>query len=215
MIPNRAPSRFKSREVGHLTSNKPMSRSQLITFCREPSRQLCSNSHRYETIYPLQLVRNYNHFTPTINMASCRTIIPKFGDVVSGFLANCRHSTTNSCIHQQAARLPTDVVSSASWTGRLRWTWQNLKSTCDYQLNIIADLFAKQCNAIAAQRIRRTGQIFHLYTKLYDRNSVKRVFEKFQRQFLRNGKVKPIHFLLSAALFSWEQEKIKDTEIKE
>ena len=83
-------------------------------------------------------------------------------------------------------------------------------------LNVLSVLFAKQCNALAAQRIRRAIQISILLRNLgYDRNSIRRFMERMGTELSYKLKGHRKLFLFSAALFSWEKEKITDQEIKE
>lgn len=79
-------------------------------------------------------------------------------------------------------------------------------------LNVLSVLFAKQCNAIVAQRIRRTMQMAIFFRNLgYDHHALRRLIERIGNELKGKQKL----FLLSAALFSWDKEKITDKEIRE
>ena len=80
---------------------------------------------------------------------------------------------------------------------------------------LLGEIFATQCNVIAAQRVRRTAQILNLYSKLYDKKTFGRVAMRIGANFMRNGKGKPIYFLFGATLFSWQKEKIADEQMQE
>ena len=80
------------------------------------------------------------------------------------------------------------------------------------KLIVIGKLFGKQCNAIAAQRIRRTNQIMLLYNNLYGDKSY-RLFKKLGDIFKRTKKF-PLPFMLGAAAFSWEEEKVTDDDLQ-
>lgn len=90
----------------------------------------------------------------------------------------------------------------------------NARGRTNEKLNTIALLFAKQCNAIAAQRIRRAMQIVGFYHNLgYDKQTIKKVVESLGSCFLRSRPGKPLYFLVGACLFSWEKERISEKEI--
>lgn len=80
-------------------------------------------------------------------------------------------------------------------------------------LNVISVMFAKQCHAIAAQRIRRAAQIMDLYAQLYDHRGLQQFIQRLRSQFLKNKKDKPLYMLFGAVLFRWDQHKITDEEV--
>ena len=80
--------------------------------------------------------------------------------------------------------------------------------------NVIAVLFGKQCNALAAQRLRRTVQIIDLYSQLYDKQQLQQFVKRLHSRLARNKKDRSLMALFSAVLFSWEQNAISDEEVK-
>jgi len=79
---------------------------------------------------------------------------------------------------------------------------------------VLSGLFARQCHAIAAQRIRRSAQIVALYGNLgYDRHLLQKVVERFGNAFARRIRDRPLHLLWGLVLFSWDRDKISDEEI--
>ena len=100
----------------------------------------------------------------------------------------------------------------------VRYVWQRKFRSyficVNNQLNIISALFAKQCSAIVAQRMRRTLQTASLYKGLgYDGCSLRNVLSRLNATFFRKGNDKPFFMLLGAALFSWEKDQITEEEI--
>jgi len=83
------------------------------------------------------------------------------------------------------------------------------------KLKTLSVLYLRQCSAIAAQRIVRSVQIALLYHRLYNRRCLLQVIEKFQASYKSCHNKTPLYFLFSAALFSWDKEKIRDEEIDE
>ena len=111
--------------------------------------------------------------------------------------ANCRlfSSVTPEAMH--------------SWQAKL-WS---VGRYCSARLTLLAVLFSKQCNAIAAQRIRRSMQIVNLYVKLgYDKRSIQKIVERFSSRWPQ-GKGRRLYFIFGAIGFSWDKEKITDEEI--
>lgn len=81
-------------------------------------------------------------------------------------------------------------------------------------LNVLASLFARQCNIIAAQRLRRAIQIISHYNKLgYDREALKNVVERIGLGLVRRNK--PLYALLGASIFKWDSEGITKEELQE
>lgn len=99
------------------------------------------------------------------------------------------------------------------------WTSDIIKKcfqTFNEKLTILSVLFARQCRAIAAQRLRRTIQTVDWYSRLYGEQSVWKVFVKIGGHILQgalpnNGR--RFYMLLGAVLFSWQKESITDDEI--
>lgn len=78
-------------------------------------------------------------------------------------------------------------------------------------VNIVRNC-TEQCEFVIAHRIRRSQQIFSLYTKLWDEVALKQFIRKLRGQLARRGK----EFLLGAGVvsaFNWETERIKDDDM--
>lgn len=92
--------------------------------------------------------------------------------------------------------------------------WQNaiVRKLLD-QFGILNDLAIKQCNGVVAQRLRRTTQILFLYRRVYG-ESVVRIINRFSDPFMRNGKIKNAFCLYGAALFSWQNNQLTDSDLE-
>lgn len=100
----------------------------------------------------------------------------------------------------------------------VRYIWQRkFRLVCTHvesQLKLCVSLFANQCNAIVAQRVRRALQTICLYRDLgYDRQALKNMVDGLKSSFMRGKKDRPLYMLFSAVLFSWKRDKITDEEI--
>jgi len=81
-------------------------------------------------------------------------------------------------------------------------------------LTVLSSLFARQCHAIAAQRVRRAAQIVALYGNLgYDRRALQNVVSRVGSAVLRRIGDRPRHLLWGLAIFAWERQTISDEEI--
>jgi hypothetical protein len=70
----------------------------------------------------------------------------------------------------------------------------------------------KQFEFIAAQRVRRSLQIFHLYTRIWDEVALKEFIRLCRFRITKNTK----NFLMGAVgitMYNWDQERISDKEI--
>jgi len=96
-----------------------------------------------------------------------------------------------------------------SWQTKLRLVGRY----CSGRFTMLALLFSKQCNAIAAQRIRRSMQIVNLYVKLgYDKRSIQKMVDRFSSRW-PHGNGRRLYLIFGAIGFSWDKEKITDEEI--
>ncbi|XP_023234789.1 stAR-related lipid transfer protein 7, mitochondrial-like [Centruroides sculpturatus] len=122
-----------------------------------------------------------------------------------------------------ACRLRSNKYLTGDRCGWRPWIqrWNHEKSTVfrkelwcqiNNKLIILGEILTKQCNFYASQRLRRTSQIWYLYTKLYNEKSFHRFVTKIVKQ-LRFDKKKPVGMLLGACLFSWDKVKITHEEI--
>ncbi|XP_014203726.1 stAR-related lipid transfer protein 7, mitochondrial [Copidosoma floridanum] len=70
----------------------------------------------------------------------------------------------------------------------------------------------RQCEFIAAQRVKRSIQIFYLYTRLWDEVALNEFLRSIRHRIARNTS----NFLAGAVgftIYNWEQERIADEEI--
>lgn len=101
--------------------------------------------------------------------------------------------------------------------------YENYERFCKYRSRVafwlkeqsgqVAEACARQFEFIAAQRIRRTLQIFHLYTRIWDEIALKEFMKIWKRRTLRNAK----HFLTSSigiTMYNWDRERISEEELK-
>jgi len=76
----------------------------------------------------------------------------------------------------------------------------------------VAEACKRQFEFVAAQRVRRYIQIFHLYTRIWDEMALKEFMRSWKLSVTRNAK----NFLISAAgvsVYNWDRERISDEEI--
>ncbi|XP_072759495.1 stAR-related lipid transfer protein 7, mitochondrial [Anoplolepis gracilipes] len=76
----------------------------------------------------------------------------------------------------------------------------------------VAQVCKKQFEFVAAQRIRRYIQIFHLYTKIWDEVALREFMRSWRLRLAKNAK----NFLISAtgvAVYNWDRDRISDEEI--
>ena len=89
------------------------------------------------------------------------------------------------------------------------------------KLNELVLLLLRQCNAIAAHRLRRATQMMNFYSNLgYDGQTFRRIINTMGSnilQRLRNVKNdRPLFMLFSsAAVFNWEENRIQQSELQE
>ena len=77
----------------------------------------------------------------------------------------------------------------------------------------LGEVFAKQCHAVATQRLRRSFQILATYRRLYGEHTLKRLLDELGSSLLKHCERKRLFFLCGAALFKWENERISDNEL--
>lgn len=70
-----------------------------------------------------------------------------------------------------------------------------------------------QCNVIAAHRVWRSGQILKLYHSLYGRTTPLQFFKKLGK-LIRNNPEGKMFFLLGAAFFDWNDNRVSDPDLK-
>lgn len=76
----------------------------------------------------------------------------------------------------------------------------------------VAQACKRQFEFVAAQRIRRYIQIFHLYTRIWDEVALREFMRLWRLRLAKNAK----NFLISAAgvsVYNWDRDRINDEEI--
>lgn len=76
----------------------------------------------------------------------------------------------------------------------------------------ILRIWAHQCECVMAQRVRRSQQMFLLYSKLWEEQAFKEFLKRMRQQLTKHGK----EFICAACgvhLYNWEQNRIPDDEI--
>ncbi|XP_070170562.1 stAR-related lipid transfer protein 7, mitochondrial isoform X4 [Polyergus mexicanus] len=76
----------------------------------------------------------------------------------------------------------------------------------------VAQVCKKQFEFVAAQRIRRYIQIFHLYTRIWDEVALREFMRSWRLRLARNTR----NFLISATgvtVYDWNRDRISDEEI--
>ncbi|GLV45483.1 uncharacterized protein CBL_05586 [Carabus blaptoides fortunei] len=80
------------------------------------------------------------------------------------------------------------------------------------QSTIIIRAWTRQCEHIIAQRVRRSHQMFCLYSRLWEERALRELLRRMQQQMTRRSR----DLLLSAmgiSAFSWESNRISDEEM--
>lgn len=91
---------------------------------------------------------------------------------------------------------------------------------CKFKMNMwlkgqsiqIVRACTRQFEYIAALRIRRSIQVFHLYTRIWDEVALREFIRSWRGRITKNTK----EFLVGAVgvtAFNWEQERIADNEM--
>ncbi|XP_074642107.1 stAR-related lipid transfer protein 7, mitochondrial-like [Tubulanus polymorphus] len=135
-----------------------------------------------------------------------------------GFFQAARIFFRQGIIHRACEGPRIDVNSSVkhfwgSSHSTLTSSLRKFANAFNEKLNVLGEVFAKQCHAIAVQRVRRSAQIINLYSTLYNEQSLEQIVKKFGHQFLRNSKGRPLYLLFGASLFSWNESKVTDEEL--
>ena len=76
----------------------------------------------------------------------------------------------------------------------------------------VARACTRQFEFVAAQRVRRSLHLFHLYTKIWDEIALKEFIKSWRRRIGRNTR----EFLVSAVgvtVYNWDDEKITDEDL--
>lgn len=125
------------------------------------------------------------------------------------------HSSTNA---QISANLITQsqTVAVSIWRNQSIWSTKlyRIAKETNSHLDILSTLFAKQCHAIAAQRICRILQITNLYSRLYDRKSLVHMLARLGNSILKCTRNRQMGLLFGASIFSWDTCRITDEEMQ-
>ncbi|XP_046487184.1 stAR-related lipid transfer protein 7, mitochondrial isoform X1 [Neodiprion pinetum] len=92
------------------------------------------------------------------------------------------------------------------WGGRWVRLWLREQS------HEVAKSCARQFECIVAQRIRRTLQIFHLYTKIWDEVALKSFVNIWRRRLGQNTR-KYLFGAAGVSAYNWDRERIPDNEL--
>lgn len=145
---------------------------------------------------------------------SCRASA-KFRTIFSHFLANQSANASHSYIQRAFSRFGDGCVKVLFGESRSKITaWTE---SVNHKLNLLSDAFAKQCNGLAAQRVRRSNQLLEFYKQLYGDKIYDKVIRRLGVAILRHckGRVNPVYMVIGGVpFFTWEKEKISDEEIE-
>ena len=95
---------------------------------------------------------------------------------------------------------------------RFKWCGQRINVWLREQSIQVMRACTRQFEFIAAQRIRRSIQLYHLYTRLWDEVTLKEFIRLCRQRIGRKTK----NFLIGTVgvtIFDWENERISDCEI--
>ncbi|KAJ8674111.1 hypothetical protein QAD02_005373 [Eretmocerus hayati] len=96
--------------------------------------------------------------------------------------------------------------SKFKWCGRRMSLWLREQGVQVFRA------CTRQFEFIAAQRIRRSVQIFHLYSKIWDEVALKEFIKIWKRRMARNTR----DFIVASVgvtMYNWDQERISDNEV--
>ena len=150
------------------------------------------------------------------------TLHPWFSAVRRVLKANIAASATGSgasgcswCRTSSASRMLMrwSVKNMRKWTGHP--SLRRALTVVNEELDTISQLFAKQCNAIMVQRLRRSLQICSLYSRIYNECAVRYFASRFAQRIMQSSKGHRFPLMLGATIFSWAQERVTDEELQE
>ena len=96
--------------------------------------------------------------------------------------------------------------------GRFKWCSRRMSMWLRDQSIQVVRACMRQFEFIAAQRVRRSVQIFHLYTRIWDEVALREFIKSWRRRVARSTK----DFLVGAVgvtVYNWEHERIADNEM--
>lgn len=133
---------------------------------------------------------------------------------VSGILQNCFHS-------RPSINATKNVHINNCFSNKYRHSTMCSKFKCyQYRMSLwlreqsiqVVKACTRQCEFIAAQRIRRSLQIFHLYSRIWDEVALREFIKFWRQRVTKNAK----EFLVTAvgiSMFDWEKERIPNLEM--
>lgn len=74
-------------------------------------------------------------------------------------------------------------------------------------------VWARQCECVLAQRVRRGQQMFSLYSKLWEEHALRELIKNMRKQLTRNGK-ECLFSAIGVVCYNWERNRISDDEIR-
>lgn len=128
-----------------------------------------------------------------------------FSRIMTGILIK-RHNPNLSCETVKNFQYSTKIQ------GRYKWCKCKISMWLKGQSIQIVRACTKQFEYVAAMRVRRSIQIFHLYTRIWDEIALKEFIRSWRRRVTNNTR----EFLIGAVgvtAFNWEQERIVDDEM--
>lgn len=94
----------------------------------------------------------------------------------------------------------------------LQKSLQAIPRTLKDQSEGVLKVWARQCECVLAQRLRRGQQMFSLYTRLWEERALKEFFSRMRKQVTKHGKE-----LLASAVgltcYSWETNRITNDDM--
>ncbi|XP_076164774.1 stAR-related lipid transfer protein 7, mitochondrial isoform X2 [Ptiloglossa arizonensis] len=120
----------------------------------------------------------------------------------------------NACVHIEAvaSTIRLALFRQCENYGKFRECRQRMNHWLKEQSGQIAEACTKQFEFIVAQRIRRSLQIFHLYSRIWDEVALKEFIKSWRNRMLKNSR----HFLMSSigiTMYNWERERISEDEL--
>lgn len=76
----------------------------------------------------------------------------------------------------------------------------------------VAEACTQQFEFIVAQRVRRSLQIFHLYTRIWEKTALKEFMKSWRNRAFRNSR-RFIASSIGVTMFNWDRERISEKEL--
>lgn len=126
-----------------------------------------------------------------------------YGHVLRRFNTNCNHNS---------GKLAFVLEHCDSTHGKFGSYRKRISLWLREQGTQVTQACKRQFEFIAAQRIRRHVQIFHLYTRIWDEVALRQFMRSWRLRVSRNAR----NFLISAigvTMYDWDRDRIRDEEI--